>query len=187
MHAGDRLREGSHLIAQGEQKLLEAVRPANALSASVFGSRTGPRLASLASKPASACEMNMRAAERRDFASAKVCCIHPMSAWLRAAYSSGSGAVSHRLLHQPWMLSVAQLTPPKLLRRFSTQDTLPLTPRHSGVDFTAWRRRCCPSVNASVDHGSRGSWIPWQPGRKAWMTSSDSWRASRSRQFRPSR
>jgi hypothetical protein len=29
-----------------------------------------------------------------------------MFAWLRAANSAGSGAVSHRLLHEPWMFSV---------------------------------------------------------------------------------
>ena len=51
--------------------------------------------------------MIITAAERRARASAKVACSHEMSAALRAAYSAGSGAVSHRLLHDPCTLSVA--------------------------------------------------------------------------------
>ena len=49
----------------------------------------------------------MTATELRAVASANVCCSHAMSAALRAAYSAGSGAVSQRLLHEPWMFSVA--------------------------------------------------------------------------------
>jgi hypothetical protein len=51
--------------------------------------------------------MNITAADPSCFAASKVCCIQAMSAWLRAAYSAGSGAVSQRLLQEPWMLSVA--------------------------------------------------------------------------------
>ena len=40
-------------------------------------------------------------------ASANVACSQAMSAALRAAYSAGSGAMSQRLLHEPWTLSVA--------------------------------------------------------------------------------
>ena len=57
-----------------------------------------------------------------------------MSAALRAAYSSGSGAVSHRLLHEPWTLSVAKVTPLNVQRRFSTHGVLPFDPQ------AEWRR-----------------------------------------------
>ena len=51
--------------------------------------------------------MSMTAAEPRASASAKVSCSQAMFGVLRAAYSAASGAVSHRLLQEPWTLSVA--------------------------------------------------------------------------------
>jgi hypothetical protein len=51
--------------------------------------------------------MIITAAESSAFASSNVCWSQAMSAAFRAAYSSGSGAVSQRLLQEPWMLTVA--------------------------------------------------------------------------------
>ena len=42
-----------------------------------------------------------------DFALSNVCCIHRIFAAFRAANSAGSGATSHKLLHEPWTFSVA--------------------------------------------------------------------------------
>src|SRR6266550_5041127 len=53
------------------------------------------------------------------------------------------------------MLSVAYVTPPAVQRRFSTQGTLPFTPRQSGVDCTCWRRRRCPSEKGVLKNSAR--------------------------------
>src|SRR5262249_509315 len=119
---------------------------------SVFGSRSGERVASDLSKPGSAWPMNMIAAEPRDFATWNVSCIHAMSAALRAANSAGSGDVSHKLLQEPWMFKGAYATPREVHRRFSTHGSGALappafSPRHSGVVCTSWCSLCCPRVN----------------------------------------
>ena len=80
-----------------------------------------------------------------------------MLAWLRAAYSAASGAVSHRLLQEPGILSVAYVTPPMFQRRFSTQGTSPATPRHNPSVWTSWRIRCRPSENGLLKK-TRRSW-----------------------------
>ena len=50
------------------------------VSARILESRICARVASVASNPGSACEMNMTAAECRWLASSKVCCVQAMSA-----------------------------------------------------------------------------------------------------------
>ncbi len=50
--------------------------------------------------------MIITAADRRALATANDSFIHLMLAALRAANSAGSGAVSHRLLHEPGTFSV---------------------------------------------------------------------------------
>jgi hypothetical protein len=74
------------------------------------------------------------AAEPSCFASAKVSSSHLMSAVLRAASSGALGLVSQRLLHEPWTLTVAYVTPLTFQRRFSTQSVVPggLALRHFG-------------------------------------------------------
>ena len=91
------------------------------VSTSVFGSRIGARVASERSKPGSACPMSITADEPCAFASAKVSFSHAMFATFRAVHSAGLGAVSHRLLQEPWTFSVTYVTPLTVQRRFSTQ------------------------------------------------------------------
>src|SRR5690349_3899202 len=81
-----------------------------------------------------------------------------MSAWLRAAHSLGSGAVSQRLLHEPWMFSVAYTTPFTVQRRFSTQPTLLLLwSRQSGSVCTSCWIGSCPSEEIVLKNNCR-SW-----------------------------
>ena len=96
-------------ITWSRSALRNSTKPSGwpSVSASVLGLRSGARVASDKSQPGLACEISMIADERCAVASSKVSCIHTMSAWLRALYSAGSGAVSQRLLHEPWILSVA--------------------------------------------------------------------------------
>src|SRR5262249_60862661 len=99
--------------------------------------RRGAGVPSRRSQPGSAWAISITAADPRALASANVSCSQAMLAALRAANSLASGLVSHRLLHEPWTLSVAKVTPPKFQRRFSTHGGGPFTPTPSRAD-------CCP-------------------------------------------
>src|SRR5262245_13450449 len=88
---------------------------------------------------------------------AKLSFSHAMSAALRASYSFLSGAVSHRLLQEPWMLTVTYMTPFTVQRRFSTQGVGPLKPRQLGVDCTSCSSGCCPSEKLVLKNTCR-SW-----------------------------
>src|SRR4051812_4724606 len=101
--------------------------------------------------------MSITAADPRALATSKVSCIQAMVAALRAANSAGLGAVSHRLLQDPCMFSVAKVTPARVQRRCSTHGTGPLTPRQSGVDCTSMRIRFWPSENGVLKNKAR-SW-----------------------------
>jgi hypothetical protein len=76
------------------------------VSTSVFGSRSGARVPSVRSQPGFACAMIITAADWRAAAKRNDSRSHAMLAPLRAAYSTGSGAVSHRLFHEPCTFSV---------------------------------------------------------------------------------
>jgi len=110
VHVRYRSLEGYHLVAEGDQEFLEAVGQSVG-SASVFGSRRGPRVWSV--------RVEAGIGLRDDHDCRRVECLglgegvlHPGDvAALRAAYSFESGATSHRLLHEPWMLSVTYVTP----------------------------------------------------------------------------
>src|SRR5262249_59150330 len=83
-----------------------------------------------------------------------------MLAALRAANSLASGLVSHRLLHEPWTLSVAKVTPPKFQRRFSPHSGGPFTPQPSGADWTSPPSLSCPSEKGGAEKTTRPSSRP---------------------------
>ena len=108
MHVGHRLAEVDDLLAQRQQVGLVAVLAPEfaSVSSSVCGLRSGARVPSVRSQPGLACAMIITATEPSAFASSNVSWSQAMLAALRALNSSGSGLVSHKLLQDPWTLSV---------------------------------------------------------------------------------
>ena len=115
------------------------------------------RVRSERSKPGSACVISITAAEPRALASANVSCSHAMLAALRAANSLGSGAVSHRLLHEPCTLSVAKVTPPMSSGGFPRTASGRSRPGTAAWTALPCRSRCWPMENGVL----KKTWRSW--------------------------